>query len=219
MSHEHSQLGHPGMPFERLLPNNSIWAADVSRKDPKFFKVLAEGQSPQTLWIGCSDSRVPETVITGCRPGDIFVHRNIANLFNPSDPNGQSVLSYAVRHLGVKHVVVVGHSQCGGCKAALAASKNGPNAPADPELPSNAPLNIWMAPLVRLAWSLGQVSLDKLVVANVEAQVEELKKSSTVRENKDVRVHGWVFMLEAGRLKRTRPGRKDGEGEVCETSA
>jgi hypothetical protein len=118
------------------------------------------------------------------------------------------------------------------------ASKNGPDTPADPELPPSAPLNIWLAPLVKLAWSLGRqssgrVSLDNLVVANVEEQVEELRKSPTIGENKDVQVHGWVYILDKGRLMPTRPltrslplgpaeeslgAPEDGEGQAFETS-
>ena len=104
-------------------------------------------------------------------------------------------------------VVVVGHTHCGGCDAALHASQNGPDAPADPNLPRDAPINIWLAALVRLAWSLrrkapnGHVTLDELVTANVRAQVEEVKKSSTFKDHRDVKVHGWVYRLEKGLLE------------------
>ncbi|KAF8588288.1 carbonic anhydrase [Ramaria rubella] len=196
--------GHPGVPFDELLPNNEKWATSIP---PDWFKISAEGQSPKTLWIGCSDSRVPASVITGSKPGDIFTHQNIANQFH-GDANAESILSYAVRHLNVKHVVVVGHSRCGGCDVALQASRTGPDTPVDSSLPRDAAINTWLAPLVKLAWSLRQklpkpedLTLPTLVDANISQQVLALGRSPTIVTNQDVRLHGWVYTLENGRLK------------------
>src|SRR6478735_3419927 len=109
-------------PYEKLLLENKAWAKEQKETDPGFFKRLASQQSPKFLWIGCSDSRVPADKITGTEPGEIFVHRNIANLVVNTDINLLAVLDFAVTHLKVKHVIVCGHYGCGGIKAA--ASKN-----------------------------------------------------------------------------------------------
>src|SRR5271169_5342537 len=104
---------------ERLLSNNKKWASSEVKADPDFFKRLEALQSPEFLWIGCSDSRVPANQITGTQPGEVFVHRNIANMVIHTDVNLLSVLEYAVAHLKVKHVIVCGHYGCGGIKAAM----------------------------------------------------------------------------------------------------
>src|SRR5678815_3581554 len=104
--------------YERLLQDNKAWAAAQLAKDPKYFERLVHLQTPEILWIGCSDSRVPANEITGTQPGEIFVHRNIANLVIHTDVNLLSVLDYAVNHLKVNHVIVCGHYGCGGVKAA-----------------------------------------------------------------------------------------------------
>src|SRR6187200_3112421 len=104
---------------ERLIHENKLWAADKVSADPDYFKRLSLLQSPEFLWIGCSDSRVPANEITGTQPGEIFVHRNVANLVINTDVNLLSVLDYAVNHLKVKHVIVCGHYGCGGIRAAL----------------------------------------------------------------------------------------------------
>ncbi len=105
--------------YNKLLENNKKWRADMLAKDPNFFKDLANGQSPEYLWIGCSDSRVPANEVTGTKPGELFVHRNIANMVVHTDMNLLSVLSYAVETLKVKHIIVCGHYGCGGVKAAM----------------------------------------------------------------------------------------------------
>src|SRR6476469_433163 len=105
--------------YEKLLLENKAWAREVNEEDPGFFNRLSAIQTPQFLWIGCSDSRVPANEITGTQPGEIFVHRNIANMVVHTDVNLLSVLDYAVNHLKVKHVIVCGHYDCGGVKAAL----------------------------------------------------------------------------------------------------
>src|SRR4051812_35519198 len=106
-------------PYEKLLLENKAWAKEQLEDDPEFFKRLSALQTPDFLWIGCSDSRVPADKITGTQPGEIFVHRNIANMVVHTDVNLLSVLDYAVNHLKVKHVIVCGHYGCGGVKAAM----------------------------------------------------------------------------------------------------
>src|SRR6266566_8016018 len=105
--------------YEKLLQDNKAWAAAQIEKDPEYFERLVHLQAPEILWIGCSDSRVPANQITGTEPGEIFVHRNVANLVVHTDVNLLSVLDYAVTHLKVKHVIVCGHYGCGGIKAAM----------------------------------------------------------------------------------------------------
>ena len=107
-------------PYEVLLKDNKQWAQDKLLEDPGFFEKLSNVQTPEFLWIGCSDSRVPADRITGTQPGEIFVHRNIANMVVHTDVNLLSVLDYAVNHLKVRHVIVCGHYGCGGIKAAMA---------------------------------------------------------------------------------------------------
>ena len=104
---------------KHLLVANVAWAHETAAGNPAFFRDLGRGQNPHILWIGCADSRVPAETITRCEPGDLFVHRNIANLFHPDDDNAASVLEYAVRVLKVGHVIVCGHYGCGGVRAAL----------------------------------------------------------------------------------------------------
>ncbi|NDF99244.1 MAG: carbonic anhydrase, partial [Chitinophagia bacterium] len=106
-------------PYEKLLLENKAWAAEKIMDDPDFFKRLADLQTPEFLWIGCSDSRVPANEITGTRPGEIFVHRNVANMVVHTDLNLLTVLDYAVNHLKVKHIIVCGHYGCGGVKASM----------------------------------------------------------------------------------------------------
>ncbi|KAF9265614.1 carbonic anhydrase [Marasmius fiardii PR-910] len=202
-------------PIERLFATNSQWASDVEQHEPGFFAETAKGQSPKVLWIGCADSRVPETTLTGSRPGDIFVHRNIANQFHPNDDNVLAVLAYAVDFLGVEHVVIVGHTECGGAAACFNASGSGVPGQTIPSLPTDAPLNKWLTPLTILAASLQLSSapaaevLPILVEENVKMQVENLAKSSVIvnawknksGRGKDVWIHGWVYDLAHGKLK------------------
>lgn len=105
--------------LDELLKNNEKWAIEISKEDPEFFARLANQQSPEYLWIGCSDSRVPENQLLGLLPGDVFVHRNIANLVVHTDLNCMSVIKYAVDVLKVKHIIVTAHYDCGGIKAAM----------------------------------------------------------------------------------------------------
>ncbi|KAL5525107.1 hypothetical protein ACEPAF_8976 [Sanghuangporus sanghuang] len=203
--------------LNRLLSSNAQWAADVSKYEPEFFTECAKGQAPKVLWIGCADSRVPESVIMACKPGEIFVHRNIANQFHLHDDSAQSVLTYAVEHLGVEHVVVVGHTQCGGVAGAYdAANKPSYGKPSK----ADSALARWLGPLVALAGSSefhascegmehGD-TLNSLSEANVRVQVENICNSDVMRnvwaratngEAKKVYVHGWIYELQSGRLR------------------
>lgn len=185
---------------KRMLVANIAWAREAAARDPQFFTGLTQGQNPHVLWLGCSDSRVPAETITHCEPGDLFVHRNIANLFDPDDDNGASVLEYAVRVLKVGHVIVCGHYGCGGVRASLL--------PLDPSLPH---VNRRIAPLCTLAHThrdeLAQhgsesARVNRLAELNVLEQVRQLLAHPIVRDMETPPlVHGWIFSLEDGRLK------------------
>ncbi|ORY10809.1 carbonic anhydrase [Clohesyomyces aquaticus] len=185
---------------DRIFENNRVWAEEQKKKNPEFFAKLKEGQSPDYLWIGCSDSRIPAEAITGLGPGEMFIHRNIANLVCNVDLNVMSVVNYAVRHLKVKHIVVCGHYGCGGVKAAMT--------PKDMGL-----LNPWLRN-IRDVYRLHESELDKiedeekrydrLVELNVVEQCRNVVKTAALqtsyKENGYPIVHGWVFGFHDGRL-------------------
>jgi carbonic anhydrase len=185
---------------KRMLVENVGWAAEVAASDPGFFDALAQGQSPTVLWLGCSDSRVPAETITHSKPGDLFVHRNIANLFSPDDDNTMSVLEYAVKVLKVDDVIVCGHYGCGGVRASLL--------PLSDALPH---VNRRIAPLCALARThsseldaIGTMDsrIDRLAELSVLEQVNALRATSIVRDaERPPRVHGWIFGLRDGRIK------------------
>jgi len=188
-----------------LLKNNEKWAKAVVEADPDFFLRSAEGQSPQVLWIGCSDSRVPGAVVTASKPGDIFLHRNIANQVHLHDDNVLSVVDYAVAHLKVRHVLVVGHSGCGGAKYCIEAARD----PCPPR--PDTPFLRWLGPLTDLARSLGLGSnpppkdaLPILVKENVIRQVQNLTETETIKhawgKREDVWIHGLIYDLSTGLL-------------------
>lgn len=212
--------------LNRLLSDNARWAEELNHAEPDFLPTLAKGQAPQVLWIGCADSRVPESVITRSRPGDIFVHRNVANQLLPDDANAMSVLTYAVGTLGVQHVVVVGHSECGGVTACLKAAQNHSDGPITtiPSLPPDAPLNRWLDPLTNHILSLPLSSMPKeealpiVIQENVKWQVEHICKTKVITEawsnsdpKKQVWVHGWIYDLASGRLRDLRISRSPTE--------
>ncbi|KAF8798149.1 carbonic anhydrase [Phlegmacium glaucopus] len=204
---------------QALLKSNKKWATEVSQNDPNFFPDSAKGQTPHTLWIGCSDSRVPESVITASKPGVIFVQRNIANQLPSDDINVLSVLAYAVGHLGVENVVIAGHSGCGGAAACLNAAKSPDFDPHPPirtigDEPMNSPINRWLEPLTLLAHCLqlpdtSPNSLAVVVEENVKAQVENLANTETIKDawlgkthhKQKVFIHGWVYHLDNGLLE------------------
>ncbi len=187
--------------YEKLLLENKAWAAEQLFDDPDFFKRLASVQSPEFLWIGCSDSRVPSNVITGTLPGEIFVHRNIANLVVPDDVNLLSVLHYAVTYLKVKHVIVCGHYGCGGVKAA-----------ADNE--SYGILDIWLDNIKSVlrenkkeldSIRSSDERLDRLTELSVEQQVRNIANTTIIRDAWQAglrpELHGWIYGMKDGLLK------------------
>ncbi|RYE25031.1 MAG: carbonic anhydrase [Sphingobacteriales bacterium] len=187
--------------YQEIFENNKKWVADNEAKDADFLKKLSADQQPDYLYIGCSDSRVPANEIMGLAPGDVFVHRNVANLVNNIDLNVMSVLNYAVAHLGVKHIIVCGHYNCGGVKAAMT--------PKDMGI-----LNPWLRN-IRDVYRLHQNELDaiadeharynRLVELNVQEQCVNVIKTAVVQKsylaNNYPTVHGWVFDLKTGLLK------------------
>ena len=188
--------------YDRLLLENKAWAAEMVADDPNFFTNLAQLQTPEFLWIGCSDSRVPANQITGTHPGEIFVHRNVANLVVNADLNMLSVLDYAVNHLKVKHVIVCGHYGCGGI---LAASSRRDYQPV---------LNMWLRNIKDVYYKYEEelnaiedetARADRLTELNVIEQVKNLaRKSSIQRAWKDDQrpdLHGWVYSLNDGLIK------------------
>jgi len=184
---------------ERLLENNRHWAAERLRANPNYFTHLAELQSPEFLWIGCSDSRVPANEITGTEPGEIFVHRNIANMVVHTDLNMLSVLQYSVEVLKVKHVIVCGHYGCGGVKYAVDGQDHG--------LVNKWLLNIKEVyakhekALLRIKDP--QKRANRLVELNVTEQVRNLAKTSIVQkawQRSSLQIHGWVYGLNNGRI-------------------
>src|SRR5215207_1669236 len=160
--------------YEKLLLENKAWAAEKIEDDPNYFDRLAHVQTPEFLWIGCSDSRVPANEITGTQPGEIFVHRNVANLVINTDVNLLSVLDYAVNHLKVKHVIVCGHYGCGGIKAATTKQDY------------KYLLNMWLRTIKDVyrihrdeldAITEEERKFDRLVELNVQEQVQSLAKT------------------------------------------
>ncbi|KAF4781273.1 carbonic anhydrase [Colletotrichum scovillei] len=192
---------HDQNKFLYALSSNQAWAGYKSHQNPAFFKNLASGQSPSILWLGCSDSRVPETTILGLQPGDVFVHRNIANIVAPTDINTSAVIEYAVAHLKVKHVVLCGHSACGGAKAALGDSRVG------------GVLDTWLTPLKTVraqnAKELDAIKNDdhkavRIAEMNVETGVNVLMANFTVQEaikERGMTVHGCIFDIASGRIR------------------
>jgi carbonic anhydrase len=185
--------------FEKIFANNEQWVADKLEKNPDYFTNLSKGQNPEVLYIGCSDSRVTAEDLMGVQPGEVFIHRNIANMVISIDLNVMSVLNYAVRHLKVKQVVVCGHYECGGVKAAMQAKDLGI-------------LNPWLRNIrdvYRLhknelnAISDEQKRYNRLIELNVQEQCVNLIKTAAVQEahkERGLLVHGWVFDIHTGKL-------------------
>lgn len=187
--------------YRLLLDNNKKWVDEQLQQDPEFFKKLAQGQAPEYLWIGCSDSRVPANQITGTNPGDMFVHRNIANMVVHSDMNMLSVLSYAVEVLKVKHIIVCGHYECGGVVAAMGHKQYGL-------------IDNWLRHIKDVyklyATELESIADEKLrarrfVELNVTEQVYDLCKTTIVqnawKNGQPLAVHGWVYGVDNGLIK------------------
>jgi len=186
--------------YEEIFENNRKWVEENIGRDPDFFRRLAKSQHPDFLFIGCADSRVPANAIMGLDPGEVFVHRNVANLVVGTDINAQSVIEYAVGHLDVKHVVVCGHYGCGGVAAAMQ--------PADLGL-----LNGWLRE-IRDVYRIHQELLDaiedqdaryrKLIELNVQEQCVNVIKTAVVQKTYlrtgHPEVHGWVYDISDGLL-------------------
>jgi len=188
--------------YEKLLLENKAWAAEKKSEDPEYFERLSHLQTPEFLWIGCSDSRVPANEITGTQPGEIFVHRNVTNLVVNTDVNLLAVLDFAVTHLQVKHVIVCGHYGCGGIKAAAT------------KIDYRPVLNMWLRNIKDVMRHHRQEledikdeenRLDKLVELNVQEQVNNLAKTTIIQrcweKEKRPDLHGWVYGLKDGIIK------------------
>jgi carbonic anhydrase len=187
--------------YTSLLEGNKEWVAQTLKEDPEYFNRLSNGQKPPVLWIGCSDSRVPANQVTNTQPGEIFVHRNIANVVNHTDMNMLSVLDYAVNVLEVKHVIVCGHYGCGGVKAAMGNEQFGI-------------IDNWLRH-IKDVYRIHQFELDmisdetaranKLVEWNVIEGAYNLCKTSIVQnawvKGKELNVHGWVVDIHTGLIK------------------
>lgn len=185
--------------LDKVLENNEKWIHEKLSLDPNYFKELSKGQDPEMLYIGCSDSRVTAEELMGAKPGDVFVHRNVANLVPNNDLNVMSVINYAVRHLKVKHVVVCGHYFCGGVKAAMQSQDLGL-------------LNPWLRN-IRDVYRIHKTELNaitdendrynRLVELNVQEQCVNILKTAAVQAGViewDLKVHGWVFDIHSGKL-------------------
>jgi carbonic anhydrase len=186
--------------YDKIFENNKKWLESKNAKDKDFFKKLSEGQDPDFLYIGCSDSRVTAEELMGVSPGEVFVHRNIANLINNTDLNVMSIINYAVSYLDVKHIMICGHYECGGVKAAMQ--------PKDMGI-----INPWLRN-IRDVYRLHKTELNKitdehqrynrLIELNVEEQCLNVIKTAVVQksflEKGYPLVHGWVFDIHTGKL-------------------
>ncbi len=186
--------------LETLFDKNKAWAEAMSKKDPGFFKLLAQQQKPKYFWIGCSDSRVPATQIIDLSPGEVFVHRNIANIISSNDLNALAVLEFAVDILQVEHIIVCGHYGCGGIKAALDDKENNL-------------VDSWLAPIKAIRRSqtkylkeLEQEEQENYICElNVIEQVHNVYNSAIMQEARkrgaNIAIHGWIYNIEDGILK------------------
>jgi len=190
-----------GLSYEQVFENNRKWVAEKRASEEDFFTRLSVKQQPDYLYIGCSDSRVPAEIFMGAQPGEVFVHRNIANQVSQTDRNAISVIHYAVDQLRVKHIVVCGHYMCGGVQAAMEERKEGP-------------LELWFDQ-IRKVEELNRVELERLsekeerfhrlVELNVEAQCRNVLQldvvQESIRRNGSPSLHGWVFDIHSGTLR------------------
>ncbi|GAA0880324.1 carbonate dehydratase [Algoriphagus jejuensis] len=187
------------MDLTKIFENNEKWIQSKTQDDPTYFENLNKGQKPDVLYIGCSDSRVTAEELMGMKPGEVFVHRNVANIVNAIDLNAQSVINYAVTHLEVNHVVVCGHYSCGGVKAAMEAKDLGI-------------LNPWLRNIRDVyrahkdelnAIEDEQKRYDRLVELNVKEQAINVIKMAAVQRairKRGMQIHGWVFDIKTGKL-------------------
>ena len=191
--------------LESLFASNIKWAEDIKRKEPDFFSKLAEQQAPEYLWIGCSDSRVPANQIVDLAPGELFVHRNVANVVIHTDLNCMTVLNYAVEFLKVKHVMVTGHYGCGGVKAALENRKLGL-------------IDYWLRNIRDVYYNnkeiMDQITdpndrVNRLCELNVVQQVENIARCNIVQNawalGQELSIHGWIYDINDGILHKLMP--------------
>jgi carbonic anhydrase len=188
------------MNLQKLLDANKDWAESIIEGDPHFFQRLADQQTPEYLWIGCSDSRVPANQITGLAPGEIFVHRNVANIVQETDFNVLAVLQYAVDVLKVKHIIVCGHYGCGGVRSALENTRHGL-------------IDNWLAGirslhrrhLDELSTMPVDAAVDRLCELNVTAQALHVARTTILEDawerGQKISVHSWIYRLDNGRIK------------------
>lgn len=186
--------------LDHLFRNNRSWAEQIKTEDPQFFEKLSSQQQPEYLWIGCSDSRVPSNQIIGLMPGEVFVHRNVANIVIQTDLNCQSVIQFAVDVLKVKHIMVVGHYGCGGVRAALDGSQHGL-------------IDNWLSALKgicithreELAAVDGERRVDLLCELNVKAQVANVARTRIIQNawlrGQQLNIHGWIYSVRDGLLR------------------
>ncbi|MCW8982176.1 MULTISPECIES: carbonic anhydrase [Altibacter] len=187
------------MNIDQIFKNNQAWVNEKLGLDPNYFKILSEGQNPEVLYIGCSDSRVTAEELMGAKPGEAFILRNIANMVSNLDLSAMSVINYAVNHLKVDHIIVCGHYGCGGVKAAMQSQDLGI-------------LNPWLRN-IRDVYRLHRTELNaiedeeakyrRLVELNVQEQCVNVIKTADVQmayRNRDIRVHGWVLDIHTGTL-------------------
>ena len=185
--------------IDKLIENNSLWAERMRTSDPDFFTRLASQQNPRYFWIGCSDSRVPANQITGLPPGEVFVHRNVANVVQETDFNVLAVLQYAVDVLKVSDVIVCGHYGCGGVKAALENFRHGI-------------IDNWLAPIRALTRSHkdelsaleNAAKLDRLCELNVLSQARHVARTTIIEDawerGQEISIHSWIYRLDQGIL-------------------
>lgn len=190
--------------LDELFDQNVRWAEAKTRKDPTFFRRLAEQQSPQYLWIGCSDSRVTANDVLGLDPGEVFVHRNIANIVHTSDMNLLSVLEYAIEHLNVKHIIVCGHYACGGIERIVSTERG-------------ALVDHWLQPISMMYRKHRDhfdaippaERIDRLCELNVEMQVRRLAQTPLVEKawtrGQELNLHGWIYSIHDGLLRDLGP--------------
>jgi carbonic anhydrase len=191
--------------LDSLFASNIKWAEDIKQKDPEYFSTLAKQQAPEYLWIGCSDSRVPANQIVDLAPGELFVHRNVANVVIHTDLNCLTVLNYAVEFLKVKHVMVTGHYGCGGVKAALENNKLGL-------------IDYWLRN-IRDVYYANKAEVDgipdenlrlrRMCELNVQAQMENVSRCNIVQNawarGQELSIHGWIYDIHDGILHKLRP--------------
>lgn len=190
--------------IEQLLQNNREWAQAITASDPDFFKTLADQQRPQYLWIGCSDSRVPANQITGLAPGEVFVHRNVANVVAETDFNVLAVLQYAVDVLKVRHIIVCGHYGCGGVIAALENFRHGM-------------IDNWLSGIraIRRGHRLEldalppEAAADRLCELNVLAQARHVARTTILEDawerGQEIAIHSWIYRLSSGLITTLAP--------------